>query len=131
MQIYNGNRRIFETLIEEDSNSTSTSRIINIPGITRYSEIKGCIIPVKAVVAGSAATTYIKVAGLSYVELKIFYDSSTPQSPNSVWINPGQVYNLIYTGTYFTLMGANTAATKNYVDTAIQNSITSVLSQSY
>ncbi len=131
MQIFKGDRRIFDTLIEEDSNSTSTSRIITIPGVTRYSEIQGCIIPVKAAVAGSAATTYIKVAGLSYVELKIFYNSVTPQSPNDVWVYPGQVYNLVYTGTYFTLVGANTAATKNYVDTAIQTSITNVLNKSY
>jgi len=131
MQIYNGNRRMFESLIEEDSNSTSTSRIISIPGVTRYSEIEGCIIPIKASIIGSAATTYIKISGLSYVELKIFYDSSTPQSPNSVWIYPGQVYNIVYTGSYFTVVGANTATTKDYVDTAIQTSITNVLSQSY
>lgn len=131
MQIYNGNRRMFETIIEEDNISTSTSRIITIPGITRYSEIQGCVIPIKAVVAGSAATTYLKVAGLSYVELKIFYDSSTPSAPTDIWIYPGQIYNVVYTGSYFTIIGANTGVSKSYVDEAISTNITNVLAQPY
>lgn len=105
MQLYKGDRRLFETFIEEDGSSTPTNRIIAIPGVNRLSEIKGCIIPVKAYTEGANGTTYVQINNLERKELRLFYVGDNPATPSHNWIRPGQVFNLVYTGEYFTVVG--------------------------
>ena len=59
MQIYKGEKRLFDTCINEENDTTSTARHILIPGITRYSELTGSIIPVKAYIDGTSGITTI------------------------------------------------------------------------
>ena len=104
MQIYRGERRLFETCITEENDTTSLVRHILIPGITSYNELVGNIIPIKAYIDGSTGATTMKVNNLSPIDLKLFYDSNVPTAPSHTWIYTGQVYNLVYTGTYFTVV---------------------------
>ena len=107
MQIYRGARRLFETILEEDITSSSTVRVIKIPGVTMLEEVLGCIITVKSIIVSEPGDSYIKINDLDLVPLKIFYNKATPASPNHAWVQKGQVYSLVYTGEYFTLIGAN------------------------
>lgn len=104
MQIYRGERRLFETYITEENDTTSTARHILIPGVTSYDELTGSIIPVKAYIDGTSGTTTVQVNSLSSVNLKLYYDNNVPVAPTHNWIFTGQVYYLVYTGTYFTLV---------------------------
>lgn len=105
MQIYRGDRRLFDTVVEEDGSSTSTNRIIPVPGVTRLEEILNCIIPVKAYISGVSNTTYIQINNLERKELKLFYGNNNPSSPNHSWVKPGQIFNILYNGDYFTITG--------------------------
>ncbi len=105
MQIFKGEKRFFDTYIEEEDDSTSNTRHIVIPGISRYSELTGSIIPIKAYIDGASGATTIQVNNLSAVNFKLFYNSNTPVSPQHSWIKAGQVYNIVYTGEYFTAVG--------------------------
>ena len=114
MQVYKGNKRMFDTLIEEDNTTTSTNRVLNVPGITRLEELKNSIITVKAYTNGAAATTYIKINSLPLKELKLSYNN-TPAAPQHIWVSTNQIYQLVYTGTYFTVVGIkqSTSSTPN------------------
>lgn len=114
MQIYRGERRLFETYITEENDTTFTARHILIPGITSYDELTGSIIPIKAYIDGVSGATTIQVNNLSAVNFKLFYNSSTPVSPQHPWIKTGQVYNIVYTGTYFTTVGIIPSTADSY-----------------
>jgi len=105
MQIFKGEKRLFETYIEEENTTTSTQRYITVPGIKRIGELTGNVIPIKSYADGVSGATSIIINGLDPVDLKLYYDSSTPVSPQHSWIKAGQVYNIVYTGTYFTTVG--------------------------
>lgn len=114
MQIYRGERRLFETYIAEENDTTSTARHILIPGITSYDELTGSVIPIKAYIDGTSGATTITINNLQPVNLKLYYNSSVPESPHHSWIKTGQVYNIVYTGTYFTTVGIVPSTADSY-----------------
>lgn len=106
MLLFQGTNRVFDKPTTEDSTSTSTARILTLYGVTDYSQILNCIIPIMSTVAGQSGATTININSLGVKSLKI-YKNGNKLNPTNVWTNPGQLYYVVYDGSDVVIFGGN------------------------
>lgn len=94
-----GSSRFFDKAIQEDSNSTSTNRIIELYGITSINELTDVPMLVKSSVSGTDSTTHIKITSggttVGTVALNV-YNNGAIDVPFSNWVIANQLYFLVY-----------------------------------
>lgn len=94
-----GSSRFFDKAIQEDSNSTSTNRIIELYGVTSINELTDVPMLVKSSVSGINSTTHIEITSggttINTVELNV-YNNGTMGVPFSNWVIANQLYFLVY-----------------------------------
>ena len=94
-----GSSRFFDKAIQEDSNSTSTNRIIELYGVTSIDELTDVPMLVKSSVSGTDSTTYIEITSsgttIDTVALNV-YNNGAMDVPFSNWVIANQLYFLVY-----------------------------------
>lgn len=100
--IFKGSKRIFETVVKESSNSTSTVRKIELLGVTNFltsTMYENVPIDIISISAGSASSTTLQINNetakplyLSYYKGSLY--CSTPDYAG--WVNTNQIYTVYY-----------------------------------
>ena len=94
MVLFQGNRRLLDTIITEDNSTSTTSRIINMYGISSYDDLVDSYLIIKAVEPGGVNAT-LKVNNLATKSILI-YDGSSFSTTSVDWININQLYMVYY-----------------------------------
>lgn len=103
--IFKGSKRIFETVIKESSNSTSTARKIELLGVTNFltdAIYQNVPIDIISISLGTAANTTLQINNETAKPLYLSYYKGSLYQGNpdySGWINEGQIYTVRYDST--------------------------------
>lgn len=131
MVLMKGAKRLLDSVINETSTS-ATTRTASIYGITAYTELENKVLTILTRNAGTGTST-LNINSLGAKSIKVINGSSLID-PGANWVYSGEVYNVMYNGTYFILLSHGSSSSPvsvpiQYVSSAILDLTNSSTSQ--